>query len=303
MRTLPILLLAILISACDVVNHGDEGSDDHHGHGDVQATTVLKSSSLAIRGSAGKDRARVIQNSTGGSDYVVDPYNVAGEILSVVFPIDPAPDDGIVVFGDGRPDIAPTTAQLLPFDFADQLAVNDFISIKPSLADGTVERVHPLFGYADFSYEQDDLTVRTVRVAMASIDGMVRGDKLLDTGGGQFEWYDLDTNSFSATRPANPSVIEDIRDFTDPIRPNLVFYPMVVNLTSTIGVTAADYLAASTVESEVDFYMGGGVTLLGQTTSNLSDDETIQSFTLTQMMTGFGGQSGFTADAILNPIP
>ncbi len=300
MKTLSILLLAILVSACDTVNHGQESND---GRGDVQATTVLKSTSLAIRGAAGKNRARLVQNGVGGADYVVDPYNVAGEILSVVFPIDPAPDDGIVVFGDGRPDIAPTTAQLLPFDLSAQLAVNEFISIKPSLADGTVERVHPLFGYADFFYEQDDLTPRTVRVAMASIDGMVRGDKLLDTGGGQFEWYDLDTNSFTATRPANPSVIEDIRDFTDPIRPNLVFYPMVVNLTSTIGVTAADYLAASAVESEVDFFMGGGVTLLGQTTSNLTDADTIQSFTLTQMIVGFGGQSGFTADATLNAIP
>jgi hypothetical protein len=303
MKTLSILLLAILVSACDVVSHGDEGSDGHNEHGDVQATTVLTSSSLATRGAAGKDRGRIVGNATGGSDFVVDPYNVAGEILSVVFPIDPAPDDGIVVFGDGRPDIAPTTAQLLPFDFADQLAVNDFISIKPTLADGTVERVHPLFGYADFFYDQADGTPRTVRVAMASIDTMVRGDKLLDTGGGQFQWYDLDTNTFTSIRPANPSVIEDIRDFTDPIRPNLVFYPMVVNLTSIIGVTAADYLAASAVESVVDFYMGGGITLLGQTTSDLTDSDTIQSFTLTQMMAGFGGQSGFTADAILNPIP
>ncbi|MFT4604563.1 MAG: hypothetical protein ACI9W4_001296 [Rhodothermales bacterium] len=136
MRTLSFLLLSILVSACDVVNHGedDQGSNSHDGN--VQATTVLKSTSLAIRGAAGKDRARVVQNSTGGSDYLVDPFNVTGEILSVVFPIDPAPDDGIVVFGDGRPDIAPTTAQLLPFDFADHLSVNDRRTglIHPSVA-------------------------------------------------------------------------------------------------------------------------------------------------------------------------
>ncbi|NNE71863.1 MAG: hypothetical protein HKN29_16080 [Rhodothermales bacterium] len=296
------LLLALLLTACDVVNHGDE--EPHHGHGDgVQATTVLTSSSLATRGSAGKAAGHAVKSASGGTDYLVTPFNVSGEILSVVFPIDPAPDDGIVVFGDGRPDIAPTSATLLPFDLVDHDPVNEFIDIKPTLADGTVERVHPLFGYADFFYDQDDGTPRTVRVAMASVNGMVRGDKLLDMGGGQFFWFDLDTSAFTSARPSNPAVIEAIRDFTDPIRPNLVFFPMVVNLTSTIGVTAADFLAAATVESEVDFYMGNGITLLGQTTSNLTDAETIQSFTLTQMSTGFGGASGFTADAVLNPLP
>ncbi|MFT4604567.1 MAG: hypothetical protein ACI9W4_001300 [Rhodothermales bacterium] len=300
MKRLPFFFLALALTtaACD-----SHDSNDSNEPGDVQAITVLTSSSLAPAEAAPKTPNGTLRQRGSSSDFEVTPSNVTGEILSVVFPIDPAPDDGIVVFGDGRPDIAPTSAQLFPFDFADQLSVDATIQIKPTLSDGTIERVHPLFGYADFAYIQLDGTERVVRIAMASVAGMTRGDKLLDMGGGQFEWYDLDTSSFSATRPANPSVIEEIRDFTDPIRPNLVFYPMVVNLTSTLNVVAAEYLAASTIESEVDFFMGGALTLVGQTTSDLADADLIQSLTLTQMITGFGGQSGFEADATLNPIP
>lgn len=290
-RILP-LLAALALTGCDVVNHGDD-SGERDGHGSIQATTVLTSSSLA-----GSAKARVVARKSGRTDFELPPSNVSGEVLSVVFPIDPAPDDGIVVFGDGRPDIAAASATLYPFDFLAQLSVNAAINIKPTLADGTVERVHPIFGYADFDFAQQDGTPRTVRVAFADVNGMVRGDKLLAVGTG-FQWLDLDTGALSSTRPANPAVIEPIRDFSDPIRPNMVFFPMTVDLTSTIGVTASDYLNASTVESVVDFYMGNGITLVGQSTSNLSPEDLMQAFTLTQML----GTSGFTADATLAAHP
>ncbi|MBO6575957.1 MAG: hypothetical protein JJ896_10090 [Rhodothermales bacterium] len=297
MKRLTILALAFLLTACDAMH--ELGGGDHDHHGDKQAVTILKSTSLATPGShAGK-----VAHKGSSSDYLETPTNVTGEILSVVFPLDPAPDDGIVVFGDNRPDIALTTATLQSFDLKDPFAINQAIGIKPTLSDGTVERVHPIFGYADFEYEQDDGTMRTVRVAFADVDGMVRGDKLLDMGGGQFDWYDLDTGSFSATRPANPAVIEVIRDFSDPIRPNLEYYPMTVNLNAMLTVVAADYLAASTIESTINFNMGNGITLLGQTSSNLADDVLIQSFTLTQMIVGFGGSTGFNADATLQAHP
>ncbi|MFT7553519.1 MAG: hypothetical protein ACI9BV_003854 [Rhodothermales bacterium] len=294
MKHLIALSLLLFVSACD------SGGDNEPGA--INATTILTSSTLAPEAAAPKARTGTPRLRAGRTDFEVTPSVVTGEVLSVVFPIDPAPDDGIVVFGDGRPDIAATSAQLFAFDLGDPFAINQVIQIKPTLANGTVERVHPIFGYADFTYIQLDGVERTVRVAMGSVNGMTRGDKLLEIGT-QFQWFDLDTGLFTATRPVNPAVIAEIRDFTDPIRPNLVFYPMVVNLTSTIPVTAADFLSASTVESEIDFIMSGALTLVGQTTSSLAEADLIQAFTLTQMLVGVGGASGFLADATLEALP
>ena len=66
-----------------------------------------------------------------------------------------------------------------------------------------------------------------------------------------------------STRPNNPAVIEAIRDFTDPIRPLLVFYPLNVFLTSPVTVDPQVVTTASGLDAVVNFSMGGAVTLLG----------------------------------------
>lgn len=288
---------SILLSALLFLAACDSGISDEPDT--IRATTVLTSSTLAPQEAAPKVRSRA----AGQTDFEVTPNNVTGEALSVVFPIDPAPDDGIVVFGDGRPDIAPATATLYPFDFAQEVPISANIQIKPSLSDGTTSRVNVLLGYADFSYNQLDGTPRTVRVALADVDGMVRGDKLLDSGGGQFQWLDLDSGAFTSSRPSNPATIPDIRDFSDPIRPALVFFPLVANMTTTETIVAADFINASAVDSEIDFNMLGAITLLGQNTSDLSAAELIEAFTLTQVVNGLGGQTGLEADAFITAVP
>ncbi len=160
-----------------------------------------------------------------------------------------------------------------------------------------------LLGYADYAYNQLDGTARVVRVALADVVGMVRGDKLLNTGGGQFQWFDLDTTAFTSTRPANPATIEEIRDFSDPIRPNLVFFPLVVNMTSTEPIVAANFINASSIDSEIDFDMLGAITLVGHNTSDLSPADLIQSFTLTQIVNGLGGATGLEAGAFIIANP
>lgn len=293
---LPLLLSAVLLlAACD------SGISDEPDT--IRATTVLTSSTLAPQEAAPKAQGVVRSQAAGQADFEVTPNNVTGEALSVVFPIDPAPDDGIVVFGDGRPDIAPATATLYPFDFAQEVPISANIQIKPSLSDGTTSRVNVLLGYADFSYNQLNGMGRTVRVALADVNGMVRGDKLLDTGGGQFQWLDLDTGAFASSRPANPATIPDIRDFSDPIRPNLVFFPLVANMTTTETIVAADFINASAVDSVIDFNMLGAVTLLGQNTSDLTEAELIEAFTLTQVVNGLGGQTGLEANAFITAVP
>ncbi|NNE68975.1 MAG: hypothetical protein HKN29_01285 [Rhodothermales bacterium] len=290
MRVSKLLLLSaiVLLAACD------SGISDEPDT--IVATTILTSSSLAPQEAAPKLSATQ-------TDIEVTPNNVTGEALSVLFPIDPAPDDGIVVFGDGRPDIAPTTATLFPFDFAQEVPIAANIQIKPTLQDGTTSRVNVLLGYADFSYNQLNGVGRTVRVALADVDGMVRGDKLLDMGGAQFQWFDLDTGAYTATRPANPATIPDIRDFSDPVRPNLEFFPLVANMTSTETIVAAEFINASAIDSEIDFNMLGAITLLGHNTSDLSEEDLIQAFTLTQIVNGLGGATGLEAEASITAVP
>ncbi len=291
-----IALLALSLSACD------SGNDSEDGPRQKQTTTVLTSTSLAPAMAAPKGPSATRFASGSSNDIQVTPSNVTGQVLSVLFPVQPAEDEGVVVFGDGRPDIAATSAQLFPFDLADQLAVNATLELKPGFQGGTTNSVLTLFGYSDFEYTQLDGTERVVRVAMASVDGMTRGDKLLEIGSG-FQWFDLDTNTFTSTRPANPASIEEIRDFTDPIRPNLVFFPLVVDLTTVIPVDGPSFVAASTIESELDFLMGGAITFLGQTTTNLSEADLIQTFTLSQVLTEFGGPAGLQAEATLVANP
>jgi hypothetical protein len=290
-----VLLLFVTLAACDSGGSNDSSPDTK------ETTTVLTSSSLAPALAAPKAVLRRRGGSKSATDIEVTPSNVTGEVMSVLFTVQPAVDEGIVVFGDGRPDIAPTSVQLFPFDFASQLVVNSTFELKPGFQGGTSQNVLTLFGWSDFDYTQLDGTERTVRVAMASVDGMTRGDKLLAVGSG-FQWFDLDTNTFTSTRPSNPATIVEIRDFTDPIRPNLVFFPLVVDLTSVIPVDAATFQASSTIEAEVDFLMSGAITLVGQNTSDISAEVLIQVFTLTQILNG-GGAAGLNADATLVALP
>ena len=86
--------------------------------------------------------------------------------------------------------------------------------------------------------EIDDVD-RALRLALSDYnigsDTYLRGDVLLqDTVTEIFRFYDLTNSLFTEARPGNPYVIEEIRDFVDPIRPNMVFYPLNVFLDSNL---------------------------------------------------------------------
>jgi hypothetical protein len=233
------------------------------------------------------------------ADVQLTPDNVSGEILSFLFATAGQEDEGISVFGDVRPDTAWSSAPLYPFDLANQLAVTTQITVKPGFVGGTSEHAVAIFGYADFHLTLASGNQQVVRVSMVELGslGMQRGDKLLADANGTFQWYDMDTQTFTSTRPNNPAVIEAIRDFTDPIRPLMVFYPLNVFLTSPVTLDPQVVTTASGLDAVVDFSMGGAVTLVGQTTSNVTDDVLITSFSLTQI--GNWGNSGLHADAAL----
>jgi len=127
---------------------------------------------------------------------------------------------------------------------------------------------------------------------------MKRGDKMLWDGQGSWQWYDMDNQTFTLTRPGNPAVIEVIRDFTDPVHPLLQHYPLNVFLDSHVTLDPQVVTTASGVDAVVNFSMGGAVTLVGQTTSNVTDDVLITSFSLTQVIANWA-DSGLQAAATL----
>jgi hypothetical protein len=269
--------------------------DDQQGQQQLAVRTVLTSTSLSEAGSA----AQVPAMNLSSADVQLTPDNVSGEILTFLFATAGQQDEGVSVFGDIRPDIALASAPLYPFDLANQLAVTTQITVKPGFVGGTSEHAVAIFGYADFHLTLASGNQQVVRVSMVELGslGMQRGDKLLADANGTFQWYDMDTQTFTSTRPNNPAVIEAIRDFTDPIRPLMVFYPLNVFLTSPVTLDPQVVTTASGLDAVVDFSMGGAVTLVGQTTSNVTDDVLITSFSLTQI--GNWGNSGLHASAAL----
>ena len=265
---------------------------------ELTARTVLTSTSLSGDGSA----AQVAAVRLSGADFQLTPDNVSGEILTFMFATAGRQDEGISVFGElERPDTAWGSAPLYPFDLAptNQLAITTQIMVQPGFVGGTSEHAIAIFGYADFHLTLASGNQQVVRVSMVELGslGMQRGDKLLADANGTFQWYDMDTQTFTSTRPNNPAVIEAIRDFTDPIRPLMVFYPLNVFLTSPVTLDPQVVTTASGLDAVVDFSMGGAVTLVGQTTWNVTDDVLITSFSLTQV--GNWGNSGLHADAAL----
>jgi len=265
----------------------------------MTSQTVFTSSTLSGAGAAAQGSP--VTDSTDG--LLVTPDNATGEVLSLLFATDGQIDEGIVVFGDNRPDIAPATATLYPFDLADSLAVNGSASLKPGFVGGQSSMMVLLFGYIDVYFTLNGQQ-KVVRVAMADIDDMVRGDVLLkNSATGAFEWYDLDNASLTTTRPNNPVVIDDIRDFTDPIRPQLVFYPLNVELNNAVALDATALASSSAIESTVDFVLTQAVIIQGQhNEAAVTDALLIQNFNLTQSAFGWG-DSGLQADGTLTVIP
>ncbi|MBI9034402.1 MAG: hypothetical protein JEZ03_08025 [Bacteroidales bacterium] len=271
--------------------------DDNDNPNVLTAKTIYKSSSLANHSKSG----------VLGDSLALTPYNITGEALSLLFATASEVDEGLVVFGDGRPDIAPADAALLPFDFANQLAINSNITLKPGYIGGTVQHMVSLFGYIDIHVTIES-TDRLIRLALGHYNlgsnSYVRGDVLLqDTLTGEYRFYDLNNFVFTTARPTNPYVIEEIRDFTDPIRPNMVFYPLNIFLNPSITLDATALQNGSSIDVVVDFLVENFILLENQSTaSNISDSAIINSFELSQNVVGYGN-SGLSAIAtvVINP--
>jgi hypothetical protein len=277
--------LLFVLSSCKDKNSNTQSNQ-------ITASVILTSTSLATHNT----KLKVI-----GDSIALTPYNINGQALSLLFATASEIDEGLVIFGDSRPDIAPSNSTLYPFDFADQLVVNSVVNLKPGYVGGNVEHMVNMFGYIDI-YVTVDENDRRFRLALSDYDigsdSYIRGDVLLeDTISNNLRFYDLDNYIFTTTRPNNPYSIEEIRDFFDPIRPNMVYYPLNVFLDPNIYLDANELETASSIDAVVDFFVEDFVILENQTTTeNISDSALINSFNITQNVIGFGN-SGLSATA------
>ena len=266
----------------------------------LSGQTTLTSTTLS-----GDDQSAqtTVSSSLGVDGLSYTPSNVTGKVLSLLFAIDEMEDEGIVVFGDERPDIAPATSALYDFDLANPDPITSTIMLKPGYVGGPSSMIVLLFGYMDMEMTINGST-KTVRIALADIDDMQRGDKLLlDDTTNTYQWYDLDTASFVSTRPTNPAAIAEIRDFTDPIRPNLVFYPINVELLQAVQLDLATVQASTGIDAVIDFVMTDAVVLVDETDeTTLTDADIITSLDLIQNVSGYES-SGFHAGAQVTLTP
>lgn len=200
------------------------------------ADTDLRSTSLA-QASALRAMGITIAGTKEGNNWCITPNKISGEVMSVVLPCNGQEDEGIVAFGAGRPDIAPANSVLYPFDLSTTTKLhNDVVGLKPGYKGGQSQQIILLFGYFDVEFDQGTAK-KTIRFVYGDSNKYVRGDKLLYNASsettGKFYWYNTTAETFvseTASRPAYVCVNEYVRNFSDPVRPNMHYYMLGAQL-------------------------------------------------------------------------
>lgn len=265
------------------------------------STTNLKSNSL-VAASAMRAKGITIAGSLEGSNWLITPSKISGKVMSVVLPISGEADDGITPFGNGRPDIAPAQSKLYDFDLSNVTALkNDVINFKDTFVGGKCDQIILLFGYFDVEFVQGTKQ-KKIRMVYGDTGSYVRGDKLLlnanGTSTGSFYWYDTSSGAFAVetgTRPTSPSINSFVKNFSDPIRPNLHYYMLGAKLRNNTDYdgTRQNYITLSRTICEdndltftVDFDVLNAVVFTNVASSAsfeaLTDAELIQKFDMKQ---------------------
>ncbi len=265
------------------------------------STTNLTSNSL-VAASAMRAAGITIAGTREGSNWLITPTKISGKVLSVVLPSNGSEDEGIVPFGNGRPDIAPSDSTLYDFDLTQVTTLKkDSVGLKPGYVGGQTSQIIMLFGYFDVEFQHNSQT-KKIRFVYGDTGNYARGDKLLYNANGstdgKFYWYNTATSTFvseSSTRPSAPSVNAFVRDFSDPIRPDMHYYMLGANIKNSTDYDGAlhDYitLKRSVVEDNqlsftVDFDVRNAVSFSGVISeadfNALTDAQLIQKFDMKQ---------------------
>lgn len=209
------------------------------------STTSLTSNSLAAA-SAMRAMGITINGTQEGSNWCITPTKISGKVMSVVLPVEGVEDEGIVPFGSGRPDIAPANSVLYDFDLSQTTMLHaDIIGIKPGFRGGRSEQILMLFGYFDVEFDHNGSS-KKIRFVYGDTNPYVRGDKLLYNANGatdgKYYWYNTSAETFvseSLARPASPCANSYVRDFSDPVRPQLHYYMLGAQLRNCLDYDGA----------------------------------------------------------------
>lgn len=160
------------------------------------------------------------------------PTKITGKVVSVFFPIDNTVDEGIVVYGYYRPDIAPDNAGLLNFDLSTVTRLSGIISKKPGYVGGKAGIIMMQYSYFDVHFTRGN-TEEVIRFCYGTTDPQKRGDVMYKDTDGQFKWLDTTSNSWATTRPANPQKIDFIANYQGgPDHPDEKYFPLAGKVTS-----------------------------------------------------------------------
>jgi hypothetical protein len=223
-------------------------------------TTLLTSSTLTSPAA----RGLTATGTAGATGWEVSPDGLSGEVVSVFFVMQSGNDEGLVVLGNSRPDIASASSS----SFFDLSVVSSFtqpVSYKPGFVGGYSNVIYMSFVYFDVSFLQNG-TQRIARFwyADSPTSSPRKGDIqfLVD---GEFKWYDTQSATICATRPTSPESSTFVRDYVDPTHPNMLVFVLGAKITSPeagVQITGS-LLANNSLTSSVDFDYGNALVFTG----------------------------------------
>ncbi len=168
------------------------------------------------------------------------PSKISGEVVTVFFPINNTSNEGVVVYGDNRPDLAPENHPALKsFDLSTvNTLVQSPLSVPPWYQGGKASIIMMLYSYFDVTFSHNSIE-EVVRFCYGTSNPYKRGDVLLkNKTTGIFEWLNISTNAFTSTRPTNPLTLDFIANFQGgPDHPDEKYFPLAGKVSSpTDGV-------------------------------------------------------------------
>jgi len=265
----------------------------------IDGTTKFKSTTLESSSNVTSLKRSALVVSEG--DITLTPTNVSGQALSLLYGF--GSGQGLDIFGPVQPDIAQPGAELVTFNFADELAIESTVYLKDDFPGGESITLVIGFGYLDISFTLDGQNLSTdnhsFRVAMGSVEGMTRGDVMMKMDG-EYKWFDLTNEVFTTTRPDNPVVIDEIKNFYDSDTPDRHFYFFNVGLSDGgISVNVQELLSSAGIYNEVDFSIGSIVEIDECTDSDtLHDEDLIQKFSIDSILVEQGISDEISATSV-----
>lgn len=247
----------------------------------LDSTTKIKKGRSTEGALTGPRRGKAVTLPDGTE--LLTPSLVKGSLLSVVVPLDkqetvgefdpesgdPGEDpanqekQGVVVFGERRPDLAGDDAELFSFELSDSAVTTVPGTLKPINIDtGAFDVTKTPYSHALIILCGTlEMTIgeREVRVACANVTApedsqeLTMGDVQLKQDG-VWKWYDTEGETFTATRPSSPYQLSDLADFQDEGVPSLQYSYIQPPTTTTTDWSSLD--SADSVTVTLSFNVG-----------------------------------------------